>query len=190
MKKVVMVIITLIAVQQVRAGGNFQTGDNVITAGIGVGGNYGVYSNASGSPGIGLAYELGYWDVGGPGVVSLGGYLGYKSYGFDGSYFGSTYSQKWTYTVIGFRSAYHYNGLDLGEFDPYGGVMLGYNVLKYKYSSSNGLNEVFLNQKTYGSRLALSMYIGGRYYFTNQLGVFAELGYGVSNLTIGGCYKF
>ena len=37
---------------------------------------------------------------------------------------------------------------------------------------------------SYGNKVGLSAYVGGRYLFTNSLGVFAELGYGVSYLIL------
>jgi hypothetical protein len=36
-----------------------------------------------------------------------------------------------------------------------------------------------------GSGVAYSLFVGGRYYFNQHIGVFAELGYGVAWLNLG-----
>jgi hypothetical protein len=35
-----------------------------------------------------------------------------------------------------------------------------------------------------------SVYVGGRWYFTENFGVFAEAGYGVAFLTLGASFRF
>ncbi|WKX77046.1 hypothetical protein [Zobellia laminariae] len=62
-----------------------------------------------------------------PGVVSLGGYLGYKRFTYNNDFFGNDYS--WSYTIIGVRGAYHYTGLDVDNLDVYGGVMASVRLL-------------------------------------------------------------
>jgi hypothetical protein len=173
----------------------FNTGDNVLGLGIGLGSSLGgSYGYSSQTPGISLQFEHGQWSVGGPGVISLGGYLGYKSFSYDGGYLiypavNYTYTQKWNYTVIGIRSAYHYNGINSKDWDVYGGAMLSYNILSYKYSSSNPTYD-YLYNGSYGSVIYLSLYVGGRYFFSDNVAAFAELGYGISYFSIGGAFKF
>lgn len=162
----------------------FQKGTNVISAGIGLGSSILSYSGASQSPALSLQYERGVWDIGGPGVISLGAYAGYKGYSFSGA----DYSEKWHYTVLGVRSAYHYNGLNVDKLDLYGGAMLSYNLLSFSYTASNGYN--ISGAGSYGSNVGLSLYVGARYFFTDQLAVLAELGYGVAYLNVGIAAKF
>jgi hypothetical protein len=162
----------------------FEKGTSVVSAGIGLGSSIGSFSYGSQTPGISLQYERGVWDIGGPGVISLGGYAGRKSYKYSGSSGSFKYDEKWNYTIIGVRSAYHYNGIDNENFDVYGGVMLSYNILNYKYSD-NSSGSGTLQKGSYGSGAGFTAYIGGRYLFTDHIGAFAELGYGVSYLTLG-----
>jgi hypothetical protein len=158
---------------------HFNNGDNVISAGLGLGSSYhGIHYSST--PAISLQYEHGNWDVGGPGVISLGAFLGFKS--FRHEEFG--YLRKWNYTVIGIRSAYHYNGITVEELDVYGGLMLSYDILSY---SSNFPDHY--NYGGYSSGLGFSLYIGGRYYFTDNVAVFLELGYGISFATIGASFQ-
>ena len=163
----------------------FKSGDNVLSLGLGLGSSLGGgYAYSSQSPAISIQYEHGQWDVGGPGTISLGGYLGFKSFSHTNSHF----TEKWSYTVLGFRSAYHFNMLDVKNFDLYAGAMLSYNIVSYSFDSHEPFYDNFGG--SYGSALGLSIYIGGRYYFSQNIGAFLELGYGISYATIGGSFKF
>ena len=162
----------------------FKSGTNVVSLGIGLGSSFGSYGYSSSTPAISIQFEHGQWDVGGPGTISLGGFVGFKSFKYESF----NYSEKWSYTVIGIRSAYHYNGLDVAHLDVYGGVMLSYNVLSYSFDSPYS---IYNNYKgSYPSYLGFSLYLGGRYFFTDNLAGFLELGYGISYATIGGAYRF
>jgi hypothetical protein len=87
--------------------------------------------------------------------------------------------------VVGARGAYHYNGFEnVPDLDVYGGVMLGYNIVKY---SSNGNDEYLAN--SYGSGIGFSGFLGGRWFFSDNIGAYAELGYGVSTLNVGVTFK-
>lgn len=166
----------------------FENGTNVLSLGFGLGGTFGSYDYSSQTPGFSVQFEHGNWDVGGPGVISLGGYLGIKSYTFDGVEPGYTYSYKWNYTVIGVRSAYHYNGINDSKADIYGGVMLAYDVLNFKYTSSNPAYD-YRHNVSYNSGISFTLYVGGRYYFAERVAGFLEIGYGVSYLTLGAAFK-
>lgn len=156
---------------------SFQKGDNIINAGIGFGTNLGGLGNAR--PALSASFEHGKWDIGGPGVISIGGYLGNTGY----SYKSADYSQKWNYTIIGARSAYHYNGFkNLPNLDFYGGLMLSYNIANYSADNYSGVN-------SYGSALGLSVYLGGRWFFSEKFGLYAELGHGVSTVNAGVAFK-
>ena len=168
----------------------FQKGTNVVSAGIGLGSSMLSYSGTSQSPGISLQYERGVWDVGGPGVISLGGYAGFKGYKYSGKYSTYSYEQKWNYTVIGVRSAYYYNGLKADKVDLYGGLMLSYNILSYKYSDNGPAGSYYSGSGSYGSAAGFSAYIGGRYFFTDNLAAWMELGYGVAYINLGVALKF
>lgn len=158
----------------------FQKGTTAANAGIGLGTALGGLGKAR--PAISLSVDHGMWEVGGPGVISLGGYIGNTGY----KYTDLGYTAKWNYTIVGVRGAYHYNGFThIPELDIYGGVMLGYNIAKY--SSDSGDDSL---GSSYGSGIGLSGFVGGRWFFTEQLGVYAELGYGVSVLNVGVTYKF
>ncbi|WP_439490583.1 hypothetical protein [Algoriphagus sp.] len=180
MKNYLVVFLLVIAVPFVSFGQEFQQGSKVVSVGLGLGSAVGSgFSYSSQVPAISAQYEQGIWDVGGPGVISLGGYIGYKGYRYN---YGSGYQSKWNYTLLGVRSAYHFNGHDVDKLDIYGGLMLGYYIVNYSDNSGSSINN-------YGNNLGLSLYVGGRYYFSDNIGGFAELGYGVSYLNLGVAFK-
>jgi hypothetical protein len=160
---------------------SFQKGDNVIALGVGFGSSILSNSLGSQSPALSVSFEHASFEAGDDGVIGLGAYVGTKSY----KYSGSSYYQKWNYTIIGVRGAYHYTALG-DKIDVYGGVMLSYNALKYKdnYSGSVSIGN-------YGSgTTGFTAFVGGRYYFAEHIAAMAELGYGVSYLTVGLAFKF
>ena len=171
----------------------FDLGTNMINAGIGLGSSLGGFGYTSQTPAISASFEHGMWEVGGPGVISLGGYLGYKSFKYTSTYAGIggiyNYSQKWSYLIIGARSAYHYNGLEIDNIDLYGGAMLSFNNLSYNYTD-NDPGYDYSGVGTYSSGISLSLYAGGRYMFSDGVGAYLEAGYGISYLSLGVSFKF
>jgi len=116
--------------------------------------------------------------------LGVGGYLGFASskqewisptigkYGFE-----------YTYFIIGARAALHYPIVD--KLDTYTGLMLGANIVSSKaYGTPSGW------QSAAGSGVAYSWFVGGRYYFSNNIALMAELGYGIAYLNIGVAIKF
>lgn len=194
LNKIALVFILLFTIHTTLTAQSFREGTNVFSAGIGLGSSL-LSSNvfSTSTPALSLQLEHGQWEVGGPGTISLGGYLGVKSYKSSAVYYVSNiqynYTQKWSYAIIGLRSAYHFNGLKEEAFDPYGGVMLSYNILRYTYQDNDPFPNDYITG-SYGSGLGLSVYVGGRYYFTDNLAAMAELGYGISFFTVGIAYQF
>ncbi len=170
MKKIYAVIAFLCfaAVTQVNAQA-FEKGTSALNLGIGIGGSYGGGAGITSLPQFNASFEKGIWEIGGPGVVSLGGFLGYKSYKFD------SWDGKWSYSTIGVRSAYHYNGIDNEKIDLYGGVMAAYYL--YKYSGSYSYSGS-------GGGVGFSLFAGARYFFAPKFGVYAEVGGGSYNFSL------
>ena len=172
----VLAALTLISVQSITAQ-DFIKGTNVINAGIGFGGSYNVGSFGTNlAVGPNVSYERGIWEIGGPGVISLGGYLGTTSYNLD---FGAG-DDTVRYTSFGVRGAYHFNFIEVDKLDVYAGAMLSFYVVSFDNDAFNSLR----------NRPSGSLFAGARYYFTEHFGVFAEAGFGVSFLSLGGAFRF
>ena len=173
---------------------SFGVGDKVAGLSIGIGGDYSagsVYSSQT--PALGLSYEQGVTDLG-PGVLGIGGYLGYKSLSARTEFlFGTTrytYDWTWNYLILGVRGAWHYNDWHSNDkLDTYGGVMLSYNSVSFKDNTNYPTGSVAYNY-TSASNVGLSGFLGTRYYFSDNLGAHAELGFGIATLQLGVSYKF
>jgi hypothetical protein len=171
----------------------FGKGTNVINVGIGLGGSYSyIGPGFSSTPNFVVSYDNGTFGNVGPGIISLGGLLAYKGASFS-SYdaFGYSFSQNWYYYIVGFRSAYHWNFTANSHFDPYAGLMLAYYDVGYNLTYNDprytGINPYPNN---YGGYVALSLYIGARYYVSQHVGFWVELGYGYSDAALGVSFKF
>lgn len=158
----------------------FDVGTNVVNLGIGLGTHYsyGIGTGTSVSPAFSASFERGIVAVG-PGVVGVGVFAGYQSASYE--YLG--FKDRFTDIIITARGAFHYPFFE--KFDTYGGAGLGLRRLGY---SSNYTGPVVVD---YGSTgVVLGLFVGGRYYFTDSIGAFAELGYDQTYLKVGLAAKF
>lgn len=106
----------------------------------------------------------------------------YEYYDFVGDRVGK-YKWSATYIPIGVRGAWHYNW-DVDKLDTYAGVGLGYMNVAYK-TDNDAYKITNKHSSVYSSAFA-----GAAYYFSKGFGLFAELGYDISNGTIGISLKF
>ena len=150
----------------------YNKGQNLIHGGIGFG-LAGIYGDAT-LPPIVVGYENGFDEK-----ISIGGIFGYSgsTYGFSG------YEWKYSYILIGARGAYHFLENN-DQFDAYGGVLLGYNIVSVTAPAST-----IFGYSAQGSYLLFGIYGGGRYYLNPNLAIFGELGYGAGFFTVGVAYK-
>jgi hypothetical protein len=206
MKKHILVsgLLTFLATAPlVSSAQSFDKGTTAINIGVGLGGSRYSYLSAynsdySVSPTFNASVEHGVGYLG-DGVVGIGAFFGQKSVHYDRTtLIGSStyhYDRKWTNTVVGMRGSFHYNewhGND--KLDLYAGLMLGYNIGGYKDKSTKTVNgvttdysETFRNNYSF---VTYTTYVGGRYLFTENIGAFLELGWGVSVINLGATLKF
>ncbi len=104
--------------------------------------------------------------------ISAGGFVGL----FGSKYAAYDYVVKYSFIYIGGVGNYHFYMDD--NFDLYGGLRLGF----YKASVSG--NTGFYNAIS-TSGLAYSAHVGGRYFFSENFAALAELGLGISFLSVG-----
>jgi hypothetical protein len=119
--------------------------------------------------GLNVSYDYGLVDTWGPGIFTIGGYVGYGSWG-------KTYGIIGDYRVNSFsfapRATYRY--AINPSFEVYGTVMLGAVVYSYSKYLDNS-NGVFFSTTA-----------GCRYTFGSNISVFAETGYHVISYLNGG----
>ena len=155
----------------------FVKGDKVAGVSIGLGGYYsgGIYTDISRIPLISLYYEQCIKDnlFDEKSSIGIGGMLGYTQVKFKNS------DWKASTTILGVRGALHYEFVN--KLDTYAGLMLGYNIYSWKGSGWTGNSS---------GDLALGVYLGARYYFTDSFAVLAEIGYGAAYLNLGVALKF
>src|SRR5437763_472113 len=102
MKKTFLSLIIIFSITGLNsAKAQFASETNAVNVGIGVGSTF-VSGYASASPGLAISYEHGQWGNMGPGTISLGGYLGYKSFAYR---FPDNISGRTSYMILGVRGA-------------------------------------------------------------------------------------
>jgi len=152
----------------VNAQNTFNKGDKVFQAGIGLGSTY-YYSSMI--P-LSASFEVGIKDnlFDDKSSIGVGGYFGFAS------------GKGLTILCPVVRGALHYQFVD--KLDTYAGLGLGLRFYSWKdsywgyYGSSSG------------THLILPFIAGARYYFSDNLAAFGELGYEIAYLTVGISLKF
>lgn len=154
-------------------------GEHLLNAGLGVATHY------DGGIPVSLSYER---QAIAPNLT-IGGVLGYMSHSY------STLNLNYQYSVFlfGARASFHFNELlskaanmDVENLDLYAGGGLAYQSISWNTNFAHlGASSNF------DSRLRPLFHIGSRYYFTDHVGAFLELGdIGLSTLHIGVAFKF
>lgn len=162
-----------------------ETGDNAVNIGLGFGGSM---VTGDGLPSISASYEMLPFEKMGIGYLGLGGYVAYKHSSFDYIYSDVSYN----YFVFGARGIYHFdfysmnNSEFFNHFDVYAGAFLGFSYDAINYDGQHSELIEIENSLSFRN----DIFIGCRYKFTESIGVHAEAGYGVSNLTAGISFLF
>jgi hypothetical protein len=161
----------------------FSKGDKVINLGIGVPSYLGGNGYETKLPLISGSFDYGLFDglLENKASIGVGGYLGYTANRFK---YAGNQGYDFSYLIIGPRASFHYNPID--KLDTYGGLLLGLNIVgssvygdadqRYKPDNETGFIP--------------ALYVGARYYFADNIAVFAEVGYGVSLIEAGISFKF
>ncbi|MDR0422893.1 MAG: hypothetical protein LBH72_07780 [Proteiniphilum sp.] len=161
----------------------FTKGDNVVDVAVGLGSYLGGAGYKQSIPPISASYEHGIVSglLNDKGSIGVGGYLAYTANEWSTKYGDLSYGYKYSYIIFGARGLLHYQ---LNKLDTYAGLMLGYNMVNVK-----AIGEVTGGALALGSGFTYSTFIGARYYFTDKVAAFAEVGYGIAALELGVAFK-
>lgn len=186
MKKLfTLMLAALFAIPVIKAQeSTFNMDDKVVSLGIGIGRTFGTGLYTTGRvPPVSISYEQAVVeDVLEKGVIGVGGYLAYSSYRYEYALFGSEWGWNYTNIIAAAQGAFHYPLVD--KLDTYAGVLLGYRI-----STSSEFGDVPSGSSSASGGIVFSGYLGGRYYFTDNLAGFVQVGYGIAYLTLGISFK-
>ncbi len=163
----------------------FKNGDMVGNLGVGFGW-YGYGYGTTSLPAFSLSLEKGIKDIENVGPLSIGGIIGFKHASYN---WASSYDWSWNDIIIAARGALHYDLFKVSKLDTYGGIALGVRIENESYYTYNLAGDVVKAKANFTHGL-FALYLGGRYYVSDNLAVFGELGYGLGYLTLGISYKF
>jgi hypothetical protein len=183
MKRILLLFVTAVfSLAQLTAQESmFVKGDKVLTVGLGLGTS--LYSGSGYKmtfPPLAASFEVGVKDgIFEKGSLGIGGGIGYTGYKYEYAGWGWKYSN----IIIGARGYLHYPLVK--KLDTYTALTLGYNI-----SSSNefGTNSGYEYDYSSGGFI-WGFLVGGRYYLKDNFALVAELGYGVTYLTLGVAFK-
>ncbi len=148
--------------------------DKVVKVDLGLG------SSVGGLP-IGVSYEQGVMDLGDGSFITAGGYIGYEqstdSYGL--------YDWKLSQLNIMAQGNYYFAPM-MEKMDIYAGLRVGYANVSSTWIYADGTKSDY----DWGSPFAYSIHVGANYWFSDNMAVNAELGYGIAYLNVGIAYKF
>lgn len=181
MKKVLLVVLVAVFAFASAQAQVIETGDQAINVGIGFGGSM---ATGDGLASISGSYEMLPFEKMGIGYLGLGGYVAYMHSSYDAY----IYDYNFNYFVFGARGIYHFdfyamnNNEFFNKFDVYAGVFAGfsYDAVNFEGNDHDLLDE-------YDNKLSFrnDLFVGCRYEFSETFGVYAEAGYGISNLSAG-----
>ncbi|PID88663.1 MAG: hypothetical protein CSB03_00185 [Bacteroidia bacterium] len=181
MKKIYLLFFVLLTAFAAQAQTSNQKGDLFLNAGVGIG-TYGATNLSIPPITVSADYTLKDKLFDEYSSLSAGAYLGY--YGTSSSY--GAFSSRWSNFLLGGRGAVHYSFVD--KLDTYAGLMLGYDIVSY--TTKGELRSVNLNDSSSNGNFIFSAFVGARYFFTETIGAYAEIGYGLSALELGVSFKF
>lgn len=155
-------------------------GTKFLNAGIGLGGGYGYgglgsYGGFNRGIMLGASFEVGVYKN-----ITVGGFADYRRLSFNGL---GVNDYGVNYIYFGARGSYHFNellSLATDKADLYAGIGIGYLSANYDDAYFGGYN---------GGGVFLPIHIGGRYFFSEKVGGFAEVGSSSAPLKLGVTFK-
>ena len=181
----VLILILSITISNKSFAQLFSSGSNVLNLGIGLGSSFGYGYTATSDLGYNLSFEHGIKDGVGPGNLGIGIKVSHVGAHYKETSSGYQYKWNWSNNVVALRVTYHPDFLSGDKWEVYGAADAGLDIWKETYSD-NDPNSIY-DYNSSASTPVIYFQVGGRYYLTNAIGVFAELGYDVTYAKGGIC---
>ncbi len=161
----------------------FSVGDKDVNLGIGFGTHWGGYGTV-GIPPISISFDYGFKDDIGPGVLGIGGFLGFATSKYKYTYPGGDYGWKYSNILVGARGTYHMEFID--KLDTYAGIILG-----IRYTSAKEYGDWYGTSLTSNAGVypEFGFFVGGKYFLNDNLALFGELGYSIAYITVGATFR-
>jgi len=173
MKKFAFIVAMVLIGFSIQAQNVFNKGSLMFNGGLGAPYNYGFI------PTINFSGDYGVIPTGDIGIVGFGGLAELQFANYDWNYYGYGVSGSQTKPIfyLGPRAYWHLQVFESNEFDVYAGVGFGIKFSgQYNYNSSK--NDVVYDPKVGGYGEG---FVGGRWMFQDNLGLFAEVGGGAGS---------
>lgn len=117
---------------------------------------------------------------------SLGVYAGHSATETNRELFNDGVLSQWQnhFTTVGIRAAAHSS--NQYNWEIYGGMTVSYNYSRIKMMEGD-LDQMakHMGIKSHSGKVAASAFLGTRYAVTDKLGMYGEVGFGISILTFG-----
>lgn len=198
LRKILFTLVLSAGIFSIQAQSTFHKGNLGVNLGMGFGWIYGTghddINELSSIPSVNLSMEYGTIKFSNESVLGLGLIGTYRVTSDNGtgiSPFNYEYNYDYKNTILAARGVYHFGLFDSGGFDFYAGIHMGVRlseshfVLDYEDPARNDRNELENN-----TDFIHDVFVGSRYFFTDNFGFFAEAGYGISYFKFGVAIKF
>ncbi|MCG8702149.1 MAG: hypothetical protein MI922_29110 [Bacteroidales bacterium] len=157
-------------------GQEMEVGDIHVNVGLGLISNINLEYSSQQIPPVFVKFDYILRNDIGPGIIAIGGHLSFDSYKYTRNYTDNNtvyeYGWKQSRAIIGLTGKYYYHLVD--NLDAYGKIMIGYSIMNPQKTGYWPNDYVFTPKS---NSLTFGLGAGIRYSITNNLGVFAELGY-------------
>ncbi|MDR0660635.1 MAG: hypothetical protein LBG19_07520 [Prevotellaceae bacterium] len=187
MKKLLLIIVCAFLGIQLASAQYFSKGDFVLNAGIGFGNTLHTGSGMKTTvPPISASLEYCIIDnlFDENSSIGIGGVVGYSAqkYKYDFDLSGGKYEVKNSDFLLGTRGSFHYQFVD--KLDTYASIVLAYDIVSASSSDNSSRHSADAGSFFSG------VYVGARYYFTQNFAAMAEMGYDIAVFKIGVAVKF
>lgn len=187
LKHIFFLILILLLSSSVAQAQPLQNDEQLVTIGIGLA----VVPNPNYDqkpPSLTFAYQRGIADRIGFGYISVGAVASFAS--SLHRYYNNEieYHKNYNYTTFGAKGSYHFDMVQLtdnvmwNDIDLYAGAIFGFTYEAAINDENDGKDKKYY--------LATDVFVGGRYNFYENIGIFAEAGYGLAYIKGGVSIKF